>query len=142
MIKHGNKEQKLFVQFVVCDENEIEMNAFIDFWKKEDVSVKIRPKVSWGGLISANNLVLMTPRSPCKWAMESFAVCADGIAAFCAVDIHCQLPVGNCASQTIEHVWNSVLRICRQYQEQGKYNLLPDFCKNCLDWQSARCDYI
>jgi hypothetical protein len=38
-------------------------------------------------------------------------------------------------------VWNATLKTYRQDQENGTYERLPAFCKNCLDWQSAYCNY-
>jgi MoaA/NifB/PqqE/SkfB family radical SAM enzyme len=54
--KYGKKSQKIFVQFVVSDINAGEVTDFKRFWKENGVNVKIRPKVSWAGLVDAGNL--------------------------------------------------------------------------------------
>ncbi len=57
---------KVFVQFVELDVNKHEKDDFIKFWSDHGALVKIRPKVSWAGLIEAPNLVLGNDdRSPC-----------------------------------------------------------------------------
>ena len=57
--KEMNSEKpEVFVQFVEMDINTGEKEVFIDFWKKQGAKVKIRPKVSWAGLIDAPNLIL------------------------------------------------------------------------------------
>ena len=139
--KIGTKKQKLFVQLVVSDQSKDEIQEFKNFWSKEGITVKIRPKVSWGGLIEADNLKKEIVRVPCKWLMESFSVCADGRVALCAVDLHCLTVCGDCNKNTIEEIWNSELKKYREIQQSGQYNLLPTFCKDCLDWQSAKCKY-
>lgn len=138
--KYG-RGQKLFVQFVECEENMHETDMFVGFWKRLGVLVKIRPRVSWGGLIPAKNLKTAAMRTPCKWAMESVAICSDGRFALCAVDIHCQVPVGSYQKQGISEVWNGKLLEYRELHAAGRFDELPEFCKNCLDWQSANCEY-
>lgn len=139
--KHGTAKQKLFVQFVECTDNEHETDMFINFWKKEGVSVKVRPRVSWGGLIPATNLKKDAARSACNWAMNSLVVCSDGRYALCAVDIHCQVSVGSFPGKSIKSVWNNELKKYRDMHTPGSFSNLPEFCRNCLDWQSARCEY-
>jgi len=140
--KIGTKNQKLFVQLVEVDQSADEIQEFKNFWSNEGVAVKIRPKVSWGGLITADNLNKEMPRVPCKWLMESFSVCADGRVALCAVDLHCSTICGDCNENTIEEIWNSKLKKFREMQQCDQYHLLPPFCKDCLDWQSANCKYV
>lgn len=139
--KFGTKDQKLFVQFVVSDINENEIEEFKAFWKTNRVNVKIRPKVSWAGIIDAKNLDQSLPRFPCKWAMESLSICVDGTVSLCAVDLHCKVPCGSVLTHSIKQIWNSTLKTYRDYHNNKQFNHLPDFCKNCLDWQSARCTY-
>lgn len=138
---YGNRNQRLFVQFVACTENEHETNMFVKFWKNEGVLVKVRPRVSWGGLVEANNLQTTIPRSACNWAMESLAICSDGRYALCAIDIHCKVSVGSFPNKSISYVWNNDLKKYRDRHTAGNFLELPGFCKNCLDWQSARCEY-
>ena len=51
----GRPEQQIYVQFVLSDINEHEVDAFKQYWTSEGVKVKIRPKISWAGLIEAKN---------------------------------------------------------------------------------------
>lgn len=140
---HGNGNQTLFVQFVVSDLNEFEVDDFTNFWKKENVNVKIRPKVSWGGLITAENLKDNSEieRKPCFWLMNTINICSDGRVALCSVDLHCQVPSGNVKTQTIKEIWEDKLAAYREMQLTGKFDELPDFCKNCKDWQSCYSEY-
>jgi MoaA/NifB/PqqE/SkfB family radical SAM enzyme len=137
----GDGNQKLFVQFVVSEQNEHEVAHFTEFWKKNGVNVKIRPRISWSGLIPASNLKENLERRSCNWLSNSMAICNDGIACLCAVDIHCKVPVGDCNKESIEDIWNGKLREYRICQENKEFHKLPTHCRDCLDWQSDYCTY-
>lgn len=140
----GSKEQKLFVQFVVSEYNEHEVDSFKEFWTKVGVNVKIRPKISWAGLVEAENLRsnIEVERRPCYWAMQTINICADGRVALCSVDLHCRVACGNIVENSMKEVWQEgVLKQYRKFHTQGKYEKLPEICKCCRDWQSAYADY-
>ncbi len=141
----GRSDQELFVQFVISDINEKEVEDFKRFWHDQGVKVKIRPKVSWAGLIEANNLRdnKDVKRMPCYWLMRTINICADGTAALCSVDLHCQVKCGNVNDSSIKELWcNGCLRDYRKMHLEGRWDELPALCKNCSDWQSAYADYL
>lgn len=142
--KIGNGKQKIFTQFVQSDVNEHEVNAFKEFWTSRGVSVKIRPKISWGGLVNAPNLHPneSVKRKPCYWLMRTMNICADGEVALCSADIHCRVKCGNVVQHSIEELWGGKLREYRTMHKEGKFDELPDMCKNCCDWQSAYADFF
>lgn len=139
----GNGQQKLFVQFVVSDENAGEVEAFKEFWRREGVCVKIRPKISWAGLVDAKNLVpnAALRRKPCYWIMRTVNICADGEVALCSVDLHCRVKCGNVQQHTIKELWQGKLKEYRTLHREGKFEMLPEICRECADWQSAYADY-
>jgi radical SAM protein with 4Fe4S-binding SPASM domain len=143
LLKHSNKNQKLFVQFVVTEFNEEEVDSFKNYWSSERVGVKIRPKVTWGGLTTADNLLPNEAviRKPCYWIMRTINICADGNVTYCTCDIHCQIKTGNIVFQTIKEVWSGKLKEYRDLHAQNKFGELPEMCKNCSDWQSAYADF-
>lgn len=133
---------RIFVQFVEMDLNKDEKNDFIDFWQRQGVIVKIRPKVSWAGSIEAPNLILNNQqRWPCHWAMQTMAITDRGKVVLCAVDLNAQLVAGDINDQTIKDVWNGKLKNIRRLHEAKRFSELPDFCQECRDWQLARADY-
>jgi MoaA/NifB/PqqE/SkfB family radical SAM enzyme len=141
---YGNKNQKVFVQFVVSDINEHETQDFKRFWEKEDVNVKLRPKVSWAGLVEAGNLQdnQKVDRKPCYWLMSVINVCADGEVTLCSVDVHCRVPCGNVKDKSIKEVWAGQLKRYRVMQRDGRYDELPDMCRKCSDWQSTYAEFF
>jgi len=141
--EYGREGQRLFVQFVVSDINEDEIDDFKAFWRKEGVNVKIRPKVSWAGLVDARNLRDndKVERKPCYWLMRGINICADGSVALCAVDVHRRVNCGSVVHDSIKSVWNGLLKEYRRMHLSGDFMELPEMCRECSDWQSAYADY-
>lgn len=141
---HGSPHQKLFVQFVVLDSNAAEVDEFRAFWNREGVNVKIRPKVSWAGLVDAENLTGndLLIRKPCYFLMQTMNICADGRVALCSVDVHCRVECGNLNEASMKDIWrNGPLAEYRRMHREGRFDDLPDMCRQCRDWQSAYADY-
>jgi MoaA/NifB/PqqE/SkfB family radical SAM enzyme len=142
--KYGNGKQELFVQFVVSDINEHEVEDFKTFWSKNGVNVKIRPKVSWAGLVDATNLRdnEKIRRKSCYWLMRTINICADGKVALCSVDVHCRVRCGDLKTKSIKEVWQGELKKYRSMHKEGRFDELPEMCRECADWQSAYADYV
>lgn len=145
LVSHGRPEQKLFVQFVVSEYNEDETDAFKSFWTMNGVNTKIRPKVSWAGLVEANNLQSNDAvlRRPCYWLMQTANICADGRVPMCSVDLHCRVPSGDMTKNSLKEIWQEgILAEYRKAQAESRFEDLPTMCRNCADWQSAYSDYV
>ena len=140
---YGNPGQTIYVQFVVSDANENEVDDFKAFWNEQGINVKIRPKISWAGLIEASNLAKNSEieRKPCYWLMRTINICADGEIALCSVDLHCRVKCGNIRNSSVKELWGGLLKKYRVMHAKGKFNLLPKMCRDCSDWQSAYADY-
>ena len=133
----------VFVQFVEMDINTGEKEAFISFWSDQGAKVKIRPKVSWAGLIDAPNLVLGDEdRWPCYWAMQTMSITDTGKVVTCAVDLDARFVAGDVTVSTLKDVWNGKLKELRNLHLDKRFVELPPVCRNCKDWQSARADYF
>ncbi len=139
----GKPHQKLFVQFVVSEFNEGEVDAFREFWTGQGVNVKIRPKISWAGLIEATNLRdnSQVDRKPCYWLMQTINICADGRVALCSADIHCRVSCGDVSTSSVKEVWQTGLKAIRDMHKEGRFAELPEMCRNCSDWQSAYAEF-
>ncbi|MBU3922740.1 radical SAM protein [Patescibacteria group bacterium] len=141
--KIGKPNQKIFVQFVVSDINEKEIDDFKNFWEKHGIGIKIRPKISWAGLVDAPNLWENkdVSRKPCYWLMRTINICADGEVSLCSVDLHCQVKCGNIKNNSIKELWDGKLKEYRNMHKNGRYNELPKLCRDCRDWQSAYAEF-
>ena len=140
-LKSGKPD--VFVQFVEMGINADEKDAFIKFWNKQGAKVKIRPKVSWAGLIDAPNLVLGDEdRWPCYWAMQTMSITDSGKVVTCAVDLDARFVAGDVNTMSLKEVWNGTLKELRKMHLEKRFAALPVICRNCKDWQSARADYF
>ena len=138
----GVSNPQVFVQFVEMDVNRDEKEDFIKFWNSKGAKVKIRPKVSWAGMIEAPNLVLgNADRWPCYWAMQTMSVTDTGKVVTCAVDLDARYVAGDITKQSLKEIWNSSLKELRRLHNEKKFYELPPNCRDCRDWQSARADY-
>ena len=139
----GKSSQKLYVQLVVMDNNEDEVEDFKKFWHSRGIGVKIRPKVSWGGIIDASNLSTNDEkRKPCYWLMRTINICADGLVALCSIDGHCLVNCGDTQKTSIKEVWNGQLAEYRAMHKEHRFSELPALCRDCRDWQSAYSETI
>jgi len=133
---------KVFVQFVEMDINTNEKEDFVRFWTEKGAIVKIRPKVSWAGMINAPNLILGNEeRWPCYWAMQTMSITDTGKVVTCAVDLDAKYVAGDVNEQSLRAIWNGGLRKIRQHHFFKRFEELPANCKDCKDWQSARAEY-
>lgn len=138
----GVEKPAVFVQFVEMDSNAHEKDDFIKFWSEQGAMVKIRPKVSWAGAIDASNLVLDNKdRWPCHWAMQTMSITDTGKVVTCAVDLDAKFVAGDLNKQTIKEIWNGNLKELRRLHVSRRFEELPENCRNCRDWQSARANY-
>jgi uncharacterized Fe-S cluster-containing radical SAM superfamily protein len=142
--QYGHDGQRLFVQFVESDLNASEVGDFRKFWNSRGIAVKIRPKVSWAGLVDASNLTAenQSRRKPCYWLMRTMAICADGSVALCGVDLHCRVKCGDANTQTIKELWDGKLAEYRSMHREGRWSELPAMCRDCMDWQSTYSETI
>lgn len=142
LLSLGAATPRVYVQFVEMDENAHEKEAFIDFWTREGAGVKIRPKVSWAGNIEAPNLVLgQEDRWPCYWAMQSMSITDQGKVVTCAVDLDARFVAGDVNEKSLKEIWNTSLKRFRGHHLSSRWDALPEVCRNCRDWQSARADF-
>ncbi len=107
------------------------------------MNVKIRPKVSWAGLIEADNLEASAndDRKPCFWLMQTMNICADGEVALCSADAHCRVKCGNVTERSLKEVWQDQLKRYRMMHSESRFSELPKMCAECLDWQSTYSVY-
>lgn len=143
--QEGRPDQQLFVQFVVSDINEDQVENFKNFWTGQGINVKIRPKISWAGLIKATNLHSNADviRKPCYWLMQTMNICADGRVALCSVDLHCRVDSGNVVENSLQEVWaKGKLKTYRTIHKEGRFEELPSMCRECSDWQSGYAEFV
>lgn len=135
LLRHKPERLKVTVQFGVYEENEHELEDFKKFWADKDVSIFIRPKLTWIGTLS-EYFHTQEGRYPCPWIFDSLPIYFNGLVPYCICDWDNRLPSGDIKEQTIQQVWQTVYRKWQNLQLQSRFDELPDFCRNCRDWQS------
>ncbi len=134
--KRNIKRPILEVQYSVMDENERELEDFKNFWFEKGAHVKIREKLSWAGTVQAGNLNPYQNRIACPWALRTCAIYWDGGMCSCAVDYDRGFVSGDVNDKSIKEIWNTTHREFQKLHLNHKFALLPEICKNCLDWQA------
>jgi radical SAM protein with 4Fe4S-binding SPASM domain len=139
----GSSKPAVYVQFVEMEANRREKEGFIEFWKDLGAVVKIRPMVSWAGSVEAPNQTLDNDkRRPCYWAMQTMSITDTGKVVTCAVDLDARFVAGDINNQTLLEAWNGKLKELRRFHSSGSFSELPENCRNCRDWQSAKADFF
>jgi radical SAM protein with 4Fe4S-binding SPASM domain len=125
------------VQYSMMDENEHEVDTFRRYWLERGADVKIREKLTWGGIVAANNLDASLPRIACPWALRTCAIHWNGDVVACAVDYDGRFVAGNVASSSIAEIWTGPHRRLQHQHLDGDFGHLPAPCATCVDWQVA-----
>lgn len=123
-------KDNIFVQYVECDANRGELEPFKTQWAARGVRVKVRPMVSWIGLVDNGAATPAEDHDPCYWLTQSMSILNNGDVALCACDIHGKHVQGQIRTRTMEDVW-------KEYHQQP-----PAPCRTCGDWQFARGQYV
>lgn len=140
--KYGKPGQRMNVQFVQMPENSAELDAFVDFWNSKNIDVKIKPMVSWINRREAANLMQSKERLPCYFTCGLMAITDTGRVALCGADLDCGTEMGDVSQRSIEEVWKDRLQEVRLAHLEGKWDMLPEACKTCKDWQSGYSQYV
>ena len=137
----GLKNYPIYVQFVEMDSNRGEREAFEEFWTSKGVSVKVRKKLTWGGLIEAGDRAT-TNRHKCYWAMDTISITDQGDVTLCAADPDARYVAGNIREQSISSIWEGRLRDLRTLHREGLWDKLPYPCNTCSDWSVSYEDRL
>jgi MoaA/NifB/PqqE/SkfB family radical SAM enzyme len=124
------------VQFIEMDENMHEMEAFRDYWLERGATVKLRNKLSWGGVFSTPLGSTSPDRIPCPWAITMMHVFWDGRVPRCPGDTEGDEGVGNAWDEPLDVLWRR-LGAYRKLHLEGRFDELPERCQSCTDWMTG-----
>ncbi len=131
----GARHMTVEVQFSMMEENEAEVEDFRRYWLARGAIVKTREKLTWTGTKEAANLDSALERIACPWAVRTCAIHWNGNVVACAVDYEGGWVSGNVGQETIESIWNSSHKQFVENHLQHHFDVLPELCRQCLDWQ-------
>lgn len=131
------KKPYLEVQFSIMEENRHELADFLDFWRGQNVYIKLREKLTWGGTVEANNLDANQERIACPWVVSNCAIVWNGDLVACAVDYNGKASFGNLWEANIKDLWNHSHQDLARLHLEHRFGELPELCQNCPDWQAV-----
>jgi len=102
----------VWVQFIEMDENDGEREAFVEFWRKRDVGIKLRRKL-----------------------INLMHVFWDGRVGRCSGDHECRHCMGDVTTGSIGGIWRGPRKKEREIHLQRRFDLLNDQCQRCIDWK-------
>lgn len=142
LLKRLKEENRLTptveVQFVVMPENAHELEDFKKFWLPQGANLKIRNKLSWGGMVSTPYLESSgVERIPCVWLIRNLHVLWNGIVPLCGGDLEGDHPAGDVNKESLLSIWHGVQRDRRLMHLNRQFEKLSEPCKSCWDWQVA-----
>lgn len=127
---------RIGVSFVIEDENEHELQSFINSWSPIVDVVRVNKKFEAGRKIKAD--ISSIARTPCWSLYDSLMVHYDGSAALCCVDNHYENSLGNVFTNSVSSVWNgSYFQKARQDHENGDFSKLK-ICQTCDLWTNQK----
>lgn len=135
LLKHKKDKLKITVQFGVYEENEQELEQFKKYWCDFGVDIFIRRKLTWIGTLSEYHPKQMN-RHACAWIMDSLPIYYNGLVPYCICDWDNRFPQGDIKKQTITEVWQTSYRKWQNLHLSHRFEELPDFCRQCPDWQA------
>jgi radical SAM protein with 4Fe4S-binding SPASM domain len=136
MLAQDTVAPRMEVQFILMDENEYELEEYVQFWKRQGIAVKIRNRVTWSGHVeTGSNIDSSIERVACGWTIGICPITWEGEIVACGTDCDAQYTFGNVNTATIKEIWNKQKRIFAEKHMNHQFECLPEFCRNCMDWQ-------
>jgi radical SAM protein with 4Fe4S-binding SPASM domain len=123
------------------DENEHELEPFKKHWLERGAVLKVRHKLSWGGIFDTPLEISDSDRIPCPWAITMMHVFWDGRVPRCPGDTEGEEGVGNAWHESLAALWKR-LGAYREKHMQHRFDELPDRCQNCKDWMTGAAERI
>ena len=141
--EHHYEQPELVLQYIVQDENEHEVELFKDLFRSKKVSLKIRPRLGWGGQgVAAPGLPIKgnVRDYPCPWLNRTMSIHVTGQVAQCDAAWNGRYYYGDLNFQSITEVWNGTLAQLRKRHWNGDFDFEP--CASCNDWQCGLAEWI
>ena len=144
LVRYGKPDQDIIVQFIDMPQNHHQRDDFVEFWERYDIKVKVRPLITWQGScdFDIKSNFDIKDRLACFWIMNVLPVTADGYAPWCGCDYDCKGPCGDLNKSSLEEVWKTTKKEHRLIHLAGKWEKLPEFCRNCRDWLGGYAMYM
>lgn len=125
---------RLYVQVMKINESEPFLDAYYDFWEKNNVQIILQKQNTFLGRISDRRYSDLSPveRIPCWHLQRDLYITADGGVSFCRQDVDGACSRGNLGNASLADIWEKKKAdFIREYRKD--YPASPD-CKSCDEW--------
>lgn len=134
--KKNNGKPSLEVQFVLMKDNESEFEQYKSFWTELGIPIKLRSCITWGGNISGKSIIDDSlDRIVCGFTYSTCNITWDGVVTACGSDVNADFAAGNLNEQSVSEIWDYKERNFTNYHFNHRFDKLPEFCRDCVDWQ-------
>lgn len=135
-------QPQIILQFIVQDENQHELEAFVERYRGTGLVLKIRQRLGWGTGVEAPALDLPDDSRdfPCPWLNRTMSIHVTGQVAQCDAAWDGNWYYGDVNTQSIAEVWNGELHRLRERHWALDFSFEP--CRDCRDWQCGLSDMV
>lgn len=126
---------KVTVQFGVYENNAHQAEDFKAYWSRYPVKIFVRQKLTWAGYLQ-DVVKTKEARWPCSWIFDSINVFDNGDVPYCVCDWPNRSSRGNIAETSIFDIWQKSIFPFLVLHARKDWGRLPEFCRNCRDWQT------
>ena len=123
------------VKVMEMKENSHEISQIVEFWRARGAWTTIRRLISWGGTVSDIAPKVEDDRIACGAAIGILTITWDGIATLCVCDVNADYACGDVKQESIREIWQRRNREFVGKHMRHEFDLLPDICQNCSDWE-------
>lgn len=135
-LRGDSKTPRIEVSMTVQEENEHEVDEFLEYWSEYVDVIRINATFTPGKAVYGANFTLPKERTTCASLYQTMPLFWDGHMGLCCLDPFGKAKIGNAFESTLEEVWNGkTLNKVREIHEQGQGERI-DLCKGCENWAS------
>ncbi|MFQ5955049.1 MAG: radical SAM/SPASM domain-containing protein [Kiloniellales bacterium] len=122
---------RIGVSFTVQEENQHELDEFVDYWTRIVDVVRVGAVYEDGRL---TGIKVPDKRVPCHALYQTMPIHSNGDVSICCFDSFGTEVMGNVFAEGVEAVWHGErFGRVRHFHETGQWDKVP-FCKNCNAW--------
>jgi len=126
--------ERLYVQIMKIKETEQFLDAYYDFWEKNNLQIILQKQNTYLGRIQDRRYSDLSPveRTPCWHLQRDLYITADGSVSFCKQDVDGVSSCGNLGADSLAGIWQKKKAgFLQEYRKD--YPTSPD-CKSCDEW--------
>lgn len=134
--KKMRSKTRLFIRFLMCEENKDEEQDFRTLAKSIGIPLEIRKTHNYSGIIENNytSKFAIKSRYPCYHLWFSPAISWDGKVLLCCNDWNYFEVLGDVNNDSLTNIWQGDrLEELRKFHLKGDYDKIP-LCEKCNVW--------